>query len=374
MPDATPSAAIQKPRVCLVTPYPPAPSETFIRAHAELLPADVALIHSWPPSTNGRHILSRPQRAWQKALEKFASGESPTTAAYLKVFRAHRAAVVLAEYGPTAVLTMRACRLAPVPLVAHFHGFDASVRSVLEENRAAYTELFHLAAALVAVSRAMQRRLIELGAPAERVHYNPCGVDCLKFRGSHPEAAPPTFLAVGRLVEKKAPQLTLRAFAKVHDALPAARLRVIGDGPELAACRTLARELNIETDVTFLGTQPAAVVEEEMRKARCFVQHSIEAASGDSEGTPVGILEAGASGLPVVSTRHGGIPDVIIEAETGFLVAEHDIDSMADRMLQLARDPALAAALGKAGRQRIERHFSMERSIAGLWQILAGCL
>jgi glycosyltransferase involved in cell wall biosynthesis len=135
----------------------------------------------------------------------------------------------------------------------------------------------------------------------------------------------------------------------------------------------LTRDLGIENGVTFMGAQPATVVREEMRRARCFVQHSVEAPSGDSEGTPVSIIEAGATGLPVVSTRHAGIPGVVVEGETGFLVAEHDVEAMAERMLDVARDPELAGRLGRAARRRVEAYFSIEGSVADLWKIIQSC-
>lgn len=95
---------------------------------------------------------------------------------------------------------------------------------------------------------------------------------------------------------------------------------------------------------------------------------------GDSEGTPVAILEAGASGLPVVAPRHAGIPDVVVNGKTGLLVDEGDVTEMAKHMLRLAQEPELAANLGRASRQRIEDHFTMSKSIANLWQILQGVL
>ena len=119
-----------------------------------------------------------------------------------------------------------------------------------------------------------------------------------------------------------------------------------------------------------LGRCPHSEVGALMQQARAFVQHSVRALSGDSEGTPVAVIEAGASGLPVVATRHAGIPDVIIEGETGFLVDEGDVAGMAAYMIQLARGPALAAGMGQAGRKRIEEHFSMEKSIGNLWKII----
>src|SRR6266550_9325337 len=158
-------------RISLVVPYAPVPSETFIRAHIELLPADIALIYGWPPRAGKRPIISTPRRLFLGMRKRLAGAESATTVAYVEAFRRHNAALVLAEYGPTAVLVMRACRLAGIPLIAHFHGFDASVKSVIEEHTSSYRELFDQAAAVIAVSRAMERKLIEIGAAAHKVHY-----------------------------------------------------------------------------------------------------------------------------------------------------------------------------------------------------------
>lgn len=108
-----------------------------------------------------------------------------------------------------------------------------------------------------------------------------------------------------------------------------------------------------------------------MRAARCFVQHSVEAPDGDCEATPVGVLEAGASGLPVVATRHDGITDVVVEGETGLLVEERDVRGMAEAVPGLARDP-LAARLGRAARRHVRTHFSSAHSIERLWSIIAG--
>jgi glycosyltransferase involved in cell wall biosynthesis len=358
--------------ISVVTPYLPAMSETFIRGHIEGLPAKVVLIYGWPPSVDGRPVLSAPRRAFHK-LWRIASGEDldrVTTAAYVKAFRRHRVAAVLAEYGTTGVIVFAACRQLGIPLIVHFHGYDASVHSVLKENAQAYRDMFRDAAAVIAVSRPMQRKLISLGAPAEKVHYNPYGVDCREFAGADPAAAPPVFVGAGRFIEKKAPDLTLQAFAEARRKVPEARLRMVGDGPLLDRCCELAVELGVADGVTFLGAQPHAVVREEMRRARCFVQHSVVAASGDSEGTPVSVLEAGASGLPVISTRHAGISDVVAEGETGFLVDEHDVASMASYMVRLAKDPALAGKLGQAARLRIQASFSKEQSFGRLWTII----
>jgi glycosyltransferase involved in cell wall biosynthesis len=145
---------------------------------------------------------------------------------------------------------------------------------------------------------------------------------------------------------------------------------MIGGGRLRGACEDLAQGLGLGEVVSFLGTQSHDVVAEEMRHARAFVQHSLTASDGNSEGMPCSILEASASGLPVVSTRHAGIPEVVVEGSTGFLVDERDVEGMARHMERLVTDPALAAALGRAGRQRVADHFSMDSSIARLWDVI----
>lgn len=362
--------------VCIVSEEPPTITETFIQAHIDRLPARVIFLHGLKPRIGSRNALSMPRQLLYKVGREFLghSLNRMLTAAYSEAFRRCRAIAVLAEYGPSGAMVLDACRRAEVPLVVHFHGYDASVKAVLNEYAEVYRLLFAQAAAIIAVSRVMKGKLISLGAPAEKVHYNPYGIDCVKFSGGDPAVAPPLFVAVGRLVEKKGPLLTIRAFGLVHRSHPDARLRIVGDGPLLGECLHLVQRLGLGEAVTLLGPQSHEAVHREMRGARCFVQHSIEAASGDCEGTPLAILEAGAMGLPVVSTLHGGIPDVVIQDVTGLLVREGDVEGMARAMTGLLEHPPLAARLGAAARERVVRHFSVERSLARLSKIIESCV
>jgi glycosyltransferase involved in cell wall biosynthesis len=281
-----------------------------------------------------------------------------------------RVEAVIAEYGPNGVAVMDVCKEAGVPLIVHFHGYDAYVRPVLEKEGKRYPELFQNAAAVIAVSRDMENQLLRLGVPREKLQYNPYGVDISLFQKVDPAHASPLFVAVGRFVDKKAPYLTLLAFKKVVESVPEARLVLIGDGPLWEACKQLARVMGIADSVQFLGSIPHEEVAAKMGQARAFVQHSMRTSYGDSEGTPVAVLEAGATGLPVVATRHAGIEDVVIDGETGLLVDEGDVNGMGECMIRLANDPALAARLGKAARERVCAEFSMEKSISNLWSIV----
>jgi glycosyltransferase involved in cell wall biosynthesis len=204
-------------RVCIVTNGPLSYSETFIRQHFTGLPSENVLMDDWPPWVRLGPSWERTLagRAFYRALRLFNPEryERRITSAYVRLFQHERIDAVLAEFGPTGVAVMDACRQMSLPLVVHFHGYDLSVRRVLERYGAGYQKLFRQATGLVAVSSEMRGKLFEMGAAPERVHYNPCGVDCESFGGAAPADAPPLVLAVGRFVEKKAPQLTLAAFA-----------------------------------------------------------------------------------------------------------------------------------------------------------------
>jgi colanic acid/amylovoran biosynthesis glycosyltransferase len=368
-------------RLCQVHLTRGDPGQPFARAHAELLPCHVSVLHGdwyrprWLDDQLLRSTKPLPEaaRLAHRAVAR-VRGRDPErdeiTSDYTRAFRRARCDAVLVEFGHIAVQAMDSCRALGLPMIVHFHGFDAHSGSILERYGARYGEMFEQAAAIVVVSRTMQDALLALGAPAEKMHHVPYGVDLNRFRAGVPEHAPATFLAVGRFVEKKAPLLTLAAFASVWRRYPDARLRMIGSGKLLEACRDLACGLGIGEAVEFVGTQPNDVVAAEMMRVRGFVQHSLVAADGNSEGMPVAILEAGASGLPVVSTRHAGIPEVVDDGTTGFLVDERDVEGMAERMERLLAEPALAGELGRSARRRIEEHFSIESSIARLWEII----
>jgi len=370
------------PVICVTTPDKNTYSETFIRAHIERLPATVKLLYGGKLSRgelpyyteDDQPLVSsrfhyRIVRAILRRLLNLPSDHFHKMA-ILRFLKVNQVNAVLAEYGPTGVAMMDICQDAGIPLITHFHGFDAFDRRILDNVGQRYPELFGVTAALIVVSHDMERQLLALGAPKEKLYCNPYGVDTSLFNGADPGSAPPLFVAVGRFVDKKAPHLTLLAFKKVADECPEARLIMIGDGPLWEASKQIAKALDLKERVEFWGPRPHCKVAMVMRKARAFVQHSVQTSYGDSEGTPVAVLEASASGLPIVSTRHGGIRDVVLEGETGFLVNEGDIEGMADRMLLLAKDPKLAAKMGRAARERICSKFSMERSIGRLWEII----
>jgi len=364
------------PSICIAFPGQDRYSETFIRAHIERLPTRVHTLYGgyYPRYYDGDNLLlPSPTRykRWSRKLLSPIPGYITRKNMPIKTFLLqHRIKAVMAEYGPTGVRVMEECNAANVPLIVHFHGYDAYTKQTLKEYGAYYPALFKRAAALIAVSQEMKRHLIKMGAPPDKVHYNPCCADTTLFQPSTPAQSPPTFVSVGRFVDKKGPHLTLLAFAQVVKQVPEARLVMVGDGPLWESSRQLAEALDIAQAINLPGALPHKQVATMLAGARALVQHSLQTSYGDSEGTPVAISEAGATGLPVVATRHAGIQDVVLDGETGLLVDEGDVSGMAAAMVRLAQDPRLAGKIGQAARKRIMTKFTMDKSIDNLWQII----
>ena len=353
-------------------------SATFIRAHLDLLPAEITVLHggdSRPLYVDENKPIS-PEFLQQFPINPIKHPlltkikDEIRHRDIARILRRRKIDAVLAEFGPNGVGMMRSCQLAGVPLITYFRGYDIYKTDILNKYKQDYPALFRQAAALIAVSQKIRQKLIDLGADPLKVHCIPSGVDIDKFNPGDPSQSPTVFLAVGRFVANKGPDLTLLAFKKVLDSVPDARLIMIGDGPLLEVCQRIAKALELNNQIEWLGACSHEVVAEKMRNVRAFIQHSITIDSGAAEGTPNTIKEAHASGLPVVSTYCGGIPEIVVDKETGFLVDEGDVNGMAEAMVCLAKNPETARSMGQAGRKWVEDHFSMESSINTLWKVI----
>jgi glycosyltransferase involved in cell wall biosynthesis len=257
-----------------------------------------------------------------------------------------------------------------IPFVAHAHGADASSRLREPEWKRRYAVL-EKATAIVTVSHAMKRALEAAGIGVGKIHVIPCGVNIAETPPAPRPHRPFSCLAVGRMTGKKAPIHLLEAFRRALARMEGARLEFVGDGPLLSAVHEFVKVASLQDSVRLLGERSNDEVLRLMRDADAFVQHSlVDPLNGDAEGLPASILEAMADGLPVVSTLHAGIPEAVEDGVTGFLVPEGDIQGMADRFVDLARDPDLRRTMGQSGWSRVRRMFSWELEKEKLLDVL----
>jgi len=362
--------------LCIIKPNKNSYSETFVQAHIDRLAGHKKVLYggAFPVyDDEGKFLICSPLNVLLYLIKKriFKNDNiSELNNALAKYLTQQKIDVVLAEYGMVGARVATACKMAGVPLVIHFHGADAHHRATVTEYKTAYQQAFNYASAIVVVSEDMYQTLLGLGAPANKLFLNPYGVNVNLFNPVNVAQSAPNFLAVGRFVGKKAPLITLQAFETVTRMFANAHLWMVGEGPLLEATKQKAADLGIIEKVTFTGRQSTAQILDLMKKMRCFVQHSVTADDGDMEGTPNTILEASASALPVISTRHAGIKQAVIDGVTGLLTDEYDVDGMGRHMVTLAGSAELAAQLGKAGREHILANYNIEKRIAMLDDII----
>jgi glycosyltransferase involved in cell wall biosynthesis len=223
--------------------------------------------------------------------------------------------------------------------------------------------MFDYASKIIAVANDMKTQLVNLGANAFKVVVSPCAPNA-SFFDVNPTYSNNIFLVVGRFVDKKAPYYTIEAFRHLVTKKPEAKMVMIGDGYLLNTCKNLVKTWNLEDSVIFTGSLAHDNIIDYFNKSFCFLQHSITADDGDSEGSPVSVMEASAAGLPVIATKHMGIKESVKHGQTGFLVEEGDVIGMHNYMLQLFNNRELAADLGLNGRAYIQANFSMESHIS----------
>jgi colanic acid/amylovoran biosynthesis glycosyltransferase len=275
---------------------------------------------------------------------------------------------LLAHFGPFGLRWLPVAAAARRRFSVFFHGYDCS--GYPKKWPGVYEQLFTSGAGLLTNSDHTRSRLVELGAPPDRVGVVRLAADPAFRRASRsPCTIPRRILTIGRLVPKKGIDDSLEAFARSRRATPEEwRYEVIGEGRARGELESLVEKHGLQASVELRGFVGRSEVLESLSAASLFVLASKTAPSGDSEGTPVSIMEAATLGVPVVSTLHAGIPELLPpQAEReGFLVREGDVEALTTAITRLMRDSGLRQQWGEACRSFALSHYSPERHARNL--------
>jgi len=256
-----------------------------------------------------------------------------------------------------------------IPAVVSAYGYDVSSfpRRGAGLGRRYLAPIFSRLERFLAMSNAMRSDLVELGCPEERIRVHYHGVDTGRF--AFPERGfagdrPLTILSCGRLVPTKGHVQLIEALVAVRHRCPIRfQLIVVGEGPEREHLKRTVDRLGMTDIVELAGYVPYSAPEHvtRYRDADVFALPCVSH-RGHKEGIPSAIVEAMASGLPVVSTHHGGIPEVVMDGRDGLLVDEGDVGQLADAIERVLVDEGLRTALGRAAAERAARDLDIEQA------------
>jgi glycosyltransferase involved in cell wall biosynthesis len=278
--------------------------------------------------------------------------------------REHGVRMIHAHFGNRGIEILPLARELDIPLLVTFHGQDASSHLRNPGYRRGLRELFAHAHVL-AVSQAIADRLVAEGADPERLEVHRVGIPLEVFtpvdRTPLCRKREVEWLQVSNFVEKKGHQYTVAAFRRLLEHKPESRLTLAGDGPLRSEIERSCAGLGDR--VRFPGKVSEDQVLRAMRSADVFLHHSVTAQDGDQEGIPTVIMEAMATGLPVLSTHHAGIPELVEDGVTGHLVPERDVDAYLQKMLAVLEDDG---SLGRRASRSVREHYSLETQNARL--------
>ena len=310
--------------------------------------------------------------------------------------------LIHAHFGPEGIMIASLAEKLKIPLIVTLHGYDMSRLLNRRGYKQKLSELFKKCALVICVSEKFRKDAISLGCNPEKAVRHYIGVPVEEFTCKIPGVAaaiasgtahipvgrslvcsspegnpvsstgilpvspkkidsPLTFLQVARFTGKKGHSYTLQAFKNVLDAGVNGKLILAGDGPLLEECRTLAEKLHIKDKVDFRGKMPMNEIPRLLETADVFIQHSITPEDGDTEGIPIGLMEAMAVGLPVLSTEHSGIPELVTHGKSGFLAPERDIEAFSRHWMEIAENFEMRQEMGVFNRARIEKEFNMTK-------------
>ena len=260
-----------------------------------------------------------------------------------------------------------------LPALVSFHGADVMPRADQPGYTGRLRTLLQTVPLVLARSHSLKDRLIDLGCPPEKIRLNRTGIPMDAFPVAADRPFPSDgawrFIQACRLIEKKGLALALTAFAHFCKTYPLSHFTIAGDGPLLPDLKKLASELGIAEKITFTGFLDTPSLCRLYHQSHAFLHPSQTPPDQNQEGIPNSMLEAMATGLPVLATHHGGIPEAVTDNLTGLLVEERDGDRFLDNRLRLAREPGLWQTLSQNAAAVVRQNFEHRAQIATLESI-----
>ncbi len=247
-------------------------------------------------------------------------------------------------------------------VITSFHGYDANAHPQKYGNDV-YKLLFQKVDLCTVNTNFTGGKIKALGCAEDKIVKLPVGLNIAKFPFIERKLNADDnikILTVGRLVEKKGLEYSIKAVDKILQKYPNLQYQIVGDGVLRNQLHKLIRRLGIEDKVKLLGWMNQDEVRQLYARAHIFVLSSVTSRNGDQEGQGLVLQEAQAMGLPVISTLHNGIPEGVLDRKSGFLVPERDVDALADKLQYLIESPEIWSEMGRAGRQFVEKHYDIK--------------
>jgi len=329
--------------------------------------------------SNSAKIKGLTSLAQRLGLELTTSSRSGSPKVLKEISR-HNIGKILCQYGTFAAQNLELLEQSGLPLFIHFHGYDVFFdlcqaetpgKPIHPKNYIEDLKQLEKKAIFIAGSEFMKRKLVIAGFAADNIHVKYYGVPIPDTQKIHHKTEDLQILHLGRLVDFKSPDRTIKAFEIARFRGLRANLVMVGNGPLKVTCELLRSRSDYRDSITILDSISPEQAQKLYLESDIYTQHNVTGEiTNQAEGFGVSILEAMASGLPFVGTRSGGIVESVVENVTGVLNEPGDVEAQANSLIELAQNPDLRQQMGEAGRKRVAEHFSPEQEKNQLIQIM----
>lgn len=277
------------------------------------------------------------------------------------LLRKNRYDIIHCHFGPIGkmVAMLKRRRIIDSRIIVTFHGYDLS-RYIKDHGEDIYNDVFLYADLCLPISNYWRNRLIELGCPEWKIAVHHMGIDLLKYKfitRKPKENFKVNILTIARLVEKKGVNFGIEAVNQLINLGYRVNYFIIGEGPQYNSLKEEITRKSIGDYVKLLGGKTQEEIHSILADSDILLAPSVTGSDGDMEGIPVAIMEAMATGIPIVSTYHSGIPELVESGENGYLVEEKDVHGLVEKLACLIESPMLREKFGSQGRNKIEREF-----------------
>jgi colanic acid/amylovoran biosynthesis glycosyltransferase len=301
-----------------------------------------------------------------KSLNVFKYGKMALSLKLLFIvgpFLNKRFDIIHCHFGPNGILGSYLKEIGiKAKLITVFHGYDMS--STILKNNDVYNKLFSYGDLFMPISDYWKSKLIKLGCDKKKIIVHRMGIDLERYKDTLKKLQAGEdikILTIGRLVEKKGHEFVIRAIREVKKVYKNIEYIIVGDGPLRTKLESLSIKLGVHENVKIIGAVEQREVLNLYQQCHIFCLPSVTSSNGDQEGIPVVLMEAQALGIPVISTFHTGIPEVVFDGKSGFLVPEKDVDALAEKLEYLIEHPEIWDQMGRYGRKFVEEKYDIKK-------------
>ncbi len=354
-------------------PIRPLTGQTWIPGHARPVSNFKRFTHALPVFF--RCLSSHPRLAVSALRRKEYGFQAESLSVLYRLHKLTKAAgpydILHAHFGPNGNSFRFARELWQAPLIVSFHGYDFTTVP-RKQGPGVYEKLFQTADLITVNSEFTRSRLSKLGAPSEKIQKLPVGLDLEQFPFRERTLKPGEkirILSIGRLVPIKGHEFAIRAVDRLRRKHANIHYEIVGEGPERSHLTKIIQDCALAEHVTLHGALAGAAIKQVMERAHIFLLPSISI-EGDAEGQGLALQEAQATGLPVIATNHGALPEGMLPGKSGFLVPERDVDSLCERLSYLVEHCEIWPMLGRNGREFVANYeiSKLNRQLVALYR------